>query len=108
MPAEPGFYEDVMQMLTPLGDVTGRSMFGGYGVFESGRMFALISGATLYFKVDDTSRARYEDASSAQFNPMPYWEVPADVLESEPELEEWAREAITIAHAAPEKARRRS
>ncbi len=102
----PGYLEYVMEMLLWLGDVKSRSMFGGHGIFESGDMFALVSGDTLYFKADDTIRSRYEDAGSAQFKPMPYWEVPAGVLDSEAEVEEWARISIGVAHAAPKKKRR--
>ena len=108
MAVDPGYLQDVMEMMRPLGDVTSRSMFGGYGIFESGDMFALISGDALYFKADDSNRSRYEDAGAAQFKPMPYWEVPADVLDSEADVEEWARMSIAAAHAAPKKGRRAS
>lgn len=108
MASDPGFFEDMMEMLRPFGDVTGRAMFGGYGIFESGDMFALVSDNTLYFKADDSNRSGYEDAGSAQFKPMPYWEVPVDVLDSEAEVEEWARLSIKLAHAAPKKKRRRT
>ena len=106
MPVDPGYMEYVMEMLQPLGDVKSRSMFDGYGVFESGDMFALVSNDTLYFKADDSNRSRYEDAGSAQFKPMPYWELPAEVLDSEAEVEEWARLSIELAHAGPKKKRR--
>lgn len=106
MAVDPGYMEYVMELLQPLGDVTSRSMFGGYGVFEAGNMFALVASDTLYFKADDSNRALYEDAGSAQFKPMPYWEVPASVLDSEAEVEEWARLSIMAAHAAPRKKRR--
>ncbi|MFC1913339.1 TfoX/Sxy family protein [Chloroflexota bacterium] len=42
-------------------------MFGGYGIFHEGDIFALISGDTLYFKVDDFYRAAYENAGSKPF-----------------------------------------
>ena len=106
MPLDPGYMEYVMEMLQPLGEVTSRPMFGGYGVFESGDMFALVSADRLYFKADDSNRSRYEDAGSAQFNPMPYWEVPADVMDSDTDLEAWARISIELARAVPKKKRR--
>ncbi|MBU2602831.1 MAG: TfoX/Sxy family protein [Actinobacteria bacterium] len=40
-------------------------MFGGWGLFEQDVMFALISGASLYFKVDDSTRGTYEAADSS-------------------------------------------
>jgi DNA transformation protein len=78
-------------------------MFGGYGIFHEGDMFALISGSTLYFKVDDTNRAAYDAAGSNRFKPMPYYSVPADVLENRDELHAWARTSIAIGHATAKK-----
>ena len=45
----------------------------------------------------------YEDADSEQFRNMPYYEVPADVLEDAEELLEWARTAIDVGHATATK-----
>ena len=73
------FKDRVMDVLIPFGDVTGRKMFGGYGIFEAGAMFALISSDELYFKVDDSNRARYEAMGSAKFGNMPYYRLPPDV-----------------------------
>jgi DNA transformation protein len=90
----------VMELLEPLGAVTGRAMFGGFGIWEDGDMFALLDReSTLYFKVDDTTRVRYEDAGSEQFMTMPYWSVPVEVLEDDDQLHTWAREAIAVGHA---------
>jgi DNA transformation protein len=53
------YVDEVMARLAPLGAVTGRPMFGGYGIWEDGDMFALVdSGSTLHFKVDDATRDR--------------------------------------------------
>ncbi len=107
MPLDADYRDYVMALLVPLGEVTGRAMFGGYGIFEADSMFALISGSTLYFKVNDSTRADYEAAGSSQFRPMPYWEAPAEVLEDEDDLRRWASNAIAVAHAAPKQARRK-
>ena len=95
-------YKDyAMEILEPVGDVTVRSMFGGYGIFESGDMFVLISrDDRIYFKVDDTNRSEYEAAGSEQFAPMPYYEVPEEVLADEELFAEWAGKSIAIAHSA--------
>ncbi|MFH1722000.1 MAG: TfoX/Sxy family protein, partial [Candidatus Altiarchaeota archaeon] len=59
-----------------------------------------------YLKVNDTNRVDYESEGMGPFKPfeskkrdrtMPYYEVPADVLESPPELEDWARKAYSVA-----------
>ena len=100
MALDDGCVAYVMELLEPLGAVTGRKMFGGYGIWEDGDMFALLdSESTLHFKVDDATRARYADAGSEQFMTMPYWSVPVDVLEDHDTLQVWAREAIAVGHA---------
>ena len=103
-------YRDyAMELLEPVGDVTARAMFGGYGIFESGDMFVLISrDDRIYFKVDDTNRADYEAAGSEQFKPMPYYEVPEEVLADEESFVEWASRSIAIAHSAASGKKRRS
>ncbi len=109
MAADPGYLEHIMECLAPVGGVTPRAMFGGYGIFHEGDMFALISSgaSTLHFKVSDTNRAAYEDAGSEQFRGMPYYEVPADVLEDMESMQEWARIAIDVGHATATKKKRR-
>ena len=107
MAADKGFHDHVMELLCPLGGVTSRAMFGGYGIFHDGDMFALISGSTLYFKVDDSNRAAYEEAGSSPFpHAMPYYEVPAEVFEDATRLHEWASTAIAAGHATARKKRR--
>ena len=90
-------------MLSPIGALRSKSMFGGYGIFHEGAMFALIKGNGLFFKVDDTNRATYESAGSKQYKPMPYFQVPIDVLANRSTLVAWARLSVAIAHAQPPK-----
>lgn len=104
MPVEQDYMDHVMEMLEPLGEVTQRSMFGGFGIFQGGVMFALVaSDMGLCLKVDDANRADFEDAGCAQFKTMPYFEVPADVMEDGEQLREWAGKSVTIAHVAARK-----
>ena len=102
-------YRDyAMELLEPVGDITIRAMFGGYGIFESGDMFALVSrDDRIYFKVDDTNRADYESVGSEQFKPMPYYEAPEEVLAEEDSFIEWASRSIAIAHSAAGPKKRR-
>jgi len=106
MPVDKEYVSHVMDMLAPIGGVHSRAMFGGYGIFHDGDMFALISSASrLYFKVDDTNRKRFEEAGSEQFQGMPYFELPVDVLETPDELREWAIASITVGHATAKRRR---
>ena len=101
MAADRGFHDDVIAVLGDLGDVTSKAMFGGYGIWQAGDMFALISSdSTLYFKAVDATVERYTAAGSARFmDVMPYYEVPADVVDDEARLLEWAEEAARVGHA---------
>lgn len=93
--------EDLQSKLSALGDVTIKKMFGGYGVFESGKMFALVdSGGTVFFKADDTNRDRFEKAGSQKHGRMPYYKIPDHVLRSDSDLLEWAQDSILIARNA--------
>ena len=90
----------IVDKLAGLGDVHSRAMFGGYGIFHEGLMFALISDNVLYFKVDDTNRKMYEEAGSSKFpHGISYWEVPTEVFEDQAKLYEWAEISISIAKA---------
>ena len=102
-----GFKSFVLDQLEELGDVTARSMFGGVGLYRAGVFFGIIAADRLYLKVDDQSRTDYERAGSKPFKPYPnrsvtmrYWAVPLEVLESAPELTEWAWKAVGIAKKA--------
>ncbi len=84
-------------------------MFSGAGLFHSGAMFGLMVRDTLYFRVDDNTRERFERAGSEVFSYMrgerrvslsAYYEVPEVLFDQPDELLAWAREAITVARAA--------
>lgn len=97
----------VMAELSGLGEISSRGMFGGYGIFHEGDMFALISGTGLFFKVDDSNRGAYNSAGSKQCKPVPYYQVPPNVLEDCATLLKWAQTSIDIAHATAKKKRPR-
>ncbi len=104
------YLDFIMDKLIPAGDVTSRAMFGGYGIFHAGLMFALFSDDILYFKVDDTNREMYEKAGSSIFpHGISYWAVPEDVLEDNEKLYEWADISMRIAEVAatPKRKKRR-
>jgi DNA transformation protein and related proteins len=98
------------QLRRTAADVRARSMFGGVGIYAGDRFFALMDDDTLYFKVDDATRGRFEARGMGPFRPggeggevMQYYEVPGDVLEDAELLAPWVEEAIAVA----ERARRR-
>ena len=94
----------IHDVLGHIPDITSKRMFGGFGIFESGAMFALISSeGKIHFKADQSNRKRFEDAGAEKHGKMPYYEVPQNVLQDEQTLHEWARDSIGIAHASKAK-----
>ena len=107
MAVDPGYHAYVMELLSPIGGVNSRPMFGGYGIYHEGAMFALIAGSTLYLKVSGASQASFEEAGGQRFERMPYFSVPADVLEEADVLLDWARTAIAVGHTTATPKRRK-
>lgn len=111
-----GFRSFVLDQLDGVGDITAKDMFGGVGLYRRGFFFGILASDVLYLKADNTNRSDFERASSKPFTPfadragsMQYWAVPLAILESAPELVEWARKSIAVARRVkPTKARRPS
>ena len=93
--------EELTHALSDLGKVYSRKMFGGYGIFESGAMFALVtSEGIIHFKVDKSNQKRFEDAGAEQYGKMPYFKVPKSVLKNQQKLHEWAKGSMDIAYTS--------
>lgn len=111
-----GFRAFVLEQLAGVKDLRPRAMFGGVGLYAGDAFFGILAADTLYFKVDDGNRGQYEAAGTQPFRPyvgktmtMPYYQVPAAVLEDADELAAWARASVRVAVRArtqPRKARR--
>ncbi len=99
------FAEYAVELLGTVGSVVARRMFGGYGLYCDGVMFALIADDVLYLKADDASRAAFERAGSEPFaydargrrTTMAYWRAPDDAMESRELAAPWARAALAAA-----------
>ena len=99
------YVDFVLDALADWHTVTGRRMFGGYGLFRQGVMFALIIDETLYFKVDGSTRPAFEQAGSTTFVyyakgklvALSYWQVPPDLFEDSEQLGQWAQKAWQVA-----------
>jgi DNA transformation protein len=96
----------VGDVLGHISDITSRKMFGGYGVYLDGVIFAIITAdGELRFKANDETKEQYESLGGKQFiytghkkgpMPMPYWQVPAEIMEDRERIAEWAHEAAEI------------
>ena len=102
-----GFRAFVLEQLAGVKAVRARAMFGGVGLYAGDVFFGILAADTLYLKVDDSNRSRYEAAGMDAFKPyadksmtMPYYQVPAGVIEDADELAVWARASVRVAERA--------
>ena len=109
------FTDLCIELLSPLGPVRTRAMFGGRGFYVDGLFMALIADGQFYLKADDISRERFVAAGCQPFSyatrdgerlVMSYYRPPEEALESPPLMQPWARLAFEAAlRAANAKAR---
>jgi DNA transformation protein and related proteins len=104
----PAFVEHCLELLSAIGTVRSKRMFGGWGFYVDGLFLALIANERLYLKVDDATQARFAAAGCEPFSyhgyskpvTMRYWTVPAEALESPALMLPWARLALQAALSA--------
>jgi DNA transformation protein and related proteins len=98
-----------LDLFEPLGGVTARSVFGEYGFFARGVMFALIWQGTLYVRTNEATRRQHEERGLKPFvyvsragrhTQMPYYELPPEAFETPGDMSSWARPALEVSLAA--------
>lgn len=102
------FVEYLTGQLHPLGEVRARAMFGGWGFYLDGLMFALVAEDVFYIKADAISREefvrhglepfRYETQSGMK--EMSYFQPPVAALDDGELLCAWARKGVEAAFRA--------
>ena len=108
MRAPSEFVEYLTGQLQPLGEVTARGMFGGWGFYLDGRMFALVAMEAFYIKADDVNRAEFETRGLEPFRyemkgklkAMAYFQPPAAAMDDGELLCAWARKGVAAAARA--------
>ncbi|HYB08773.1 MAG TPA: TfoX/Sxy family protein [Alphaproteobacteria bacterium] len=92
----------ILKLLTPLGPVEARRLFGGHGLYLDGTIFALIFDRTLFLKADEKTKGAFErrgcgpityEGHRGQEVALPYWETPKELLKDGKVLCRWARKA---------------
>jgi DNA transformation protein and related proteins len=96
------FKEYVLDQLHRLSGVECKHMFGGFGLYCNGTFFGIIADGCVYFKTDATTVDAYKERGMQPFKPSAkqtlknYYEVPAEILEDEEELAQWAQSAHNV------------
>jgi len=71
-----------LDLLSDLGPITHRKMFGGICLYFDGTVFSLVSSdGTIYLKSKDSLAKDLSDDGGTQFHNMPYWSLPDAALE---------------------------
>ena len=105
MAVSEAFTEHVLELLSGLGPLRVKRMFGGAGVYCDDLMFALLDDDVLYIKADAESRPAFESAGSSQFTiemkgrteTMGYWRLPAEAADDPGAAQGWARLGLDAA-----------
>ena len=104
------FVDHVVELMRPAVAAKAKRMFGGHGVFDGGRMFALIVDDVLYLRCGEDNRGAFDRLDLPPFDyaradgrraVMSYRRAPDEALESPAEMREWVRGALAAARAAP-------
>ena len=102
MAASASYIDYIKDLFAPFGAITIRKMFGGAGVYCDGAIFALIGDDDLWFKVDDVSRAEFEEAGLYPFEiemigkkgTMSYYCPPEEIFDDHDVLRHWTELAL--------------
>jgi DNA transformation protein len=106
MPSTDPLVPRLLTMLTPLGPVEPRAMFGGHGLYLDGRHFAIVYRGRVYFRVDDATAADFTAGGGEPFHyrrnnklitMSSYREPPAASLGAGETLMPWAQRGIEAA-----------
>ena len=111
MPVQDTFAAYCAELLSAVGSVRVKRMFGGHGLYVDDLFIALVAGETLYLKADEQTRPRFEAAgchafaysAKGQEKTMRYWSAPTDAMDSPALMRPWAQLAIQAALQAKPK-----
>ena len=99
------FAEFVLEQMADIPGIGKRAMFGGFGIYRDGLMFALIADEQLYFKASDhladdftalgLQPLLYESRGKAVS--LKYYQAPESVFEQSEQMLLWADKAYQCA-----------
>jgi DNA transformation protein and related proteins len=85
-----------IDLLSDLGPITNRKMFGGICLYYDGTVFSLVSSdGTIYLKTKGSLANALADDGGTQFHNMPYWSLPDQAREDPTLACELGRRALS-------------
>lgn len=105
MAAKDAFASYCAELLSALGPVRVRRMFGGHGLYIDDLFVAIVTGETLYLKADADTQALFEAQGCRPFVysakgkevSLKYWTAPTDAMDSPALMRPWAALAMQAA-----------
>jgi DNA transformation protein len=105
MAVKPQYLAYILEQLGGIEALHSRRMFGAVGLYSGELFFGLIDDDTLFFKTDGRNAAEYLSRKMPRFMPFPerpeavmaYYQVPADIIDDNEALNDWARKSVAVA-----------
>jgi len=99
------YIEFLQEVFDQFGPITARRMFGGYGVYHQGLMFALVADDTLYLKADAETIHLFEQEGLEPFEydkngkvmKMSYYLAPEEIMDDPDLAMLWGQRAFQAA-----------
>lgn len=99
------FVENLEAVFVLFGPVKAKRMFGGYGIYHDGLMFALVADDVLYLKADEGSIGKFIELGLQRFEytqgdkriTMSYCMAPEEIFDDPKLAKEWAVYAFEAA-----------
>ncbi|PLA73443.1 transcriptional regulator [Hydrogenovibrio sp. SC-1] len=99
------FIENLNDVFALFGVIEGKRMFGGYGVYHDGLMFALVADDVLYLKADENTVGSFVELGLQSFEyeksgkkmRMSYYAAPEEIFDDPEQAKEWADRAYEAA-----------
>lgn len=85
------------EKLAGIGDISTKKMFGGNGIFHDGKMFGMVdSKGQAYLKANESNKSQFEDAGAKPHGKMPYYAIPAEIMNDQDQLIVWAKSSMAL------------
>jgi TfoX/Sxy family transcriptional regulator of competence genes len=93
MASDQSYVDYILEQIQNAGEITARKMFGEYGIYSGGKIFALICDNRLFIKPTESGRKFIKDVVEAP----PYEGAkPSFLIEDQVEDREWLSELVRI------------
>lgn len=85
--------------------ITYRKMFGGFGLYQHGVIFAIVPDERIFFKVDEGNKEDFVKfgmepftypMKDGTFSTLSYWQLPDDILDDRNLLNIWVAKAVKV------------